>query len=238
VRGDARRRLVRRLDALFFAGLLITSGLAALLFWLEFYEGDEDDEPVAQVSTATLTHTPAVTHAQTSTATPTATATSSKTPPPTLTLTATNTLTATATATPRPGPDVAPLALADTYAGESLVITGEAEPGDTIQVYDRNVLVAEVEAGEDGGWMVELPDGLAAGPHALSAVAVGPDGVVSAAVPIGFQIGDAPTFTPTQTPTATQTATVTPTASFTATSTATVTPTATPTATVTATPLP
>ncbi|HML21020.1 MAG TPA: Ig-like domain-containing protein [Aggregatilinea sp.] len=34
-------RVVRRLDVLFLIGLVVTSGLAALLFWVEFYDKDE-----------------------------------------------------------------------------------------------------------------------------------------------------------------------------------------------------
>ncbi len=35
-------RVVRRLDVLFFVGLIVTSGLAAILFWVEFYDDGDD----------------------------------------------------------------------------------------------------------------------------------------------------------------------------------------------------
>jgi len=49
------RRLVQRLDILFFIGLLITSGLAALLFWTQFYGDDELQVVSALVHTTTPT---------------------------------------------------------------------------------------------------------------------------------------------------------------------------------------
>lgn len=255
---DYRRRLIRRLDLLFFIGLLTTSGLAALLFWTQFY--DNDDETVAAAPTATQTVTatatppptdtitplPTVTATHTPTASPTFTPTPSATD--TATVTTTATLTATLTPTPWPTPFVVPLTLAETYAGEPVVIGGTAQPGDTIQVIDQGTVLVSVPVADDGAWRVEFS--LSEGPHTLSVVAVSPDGVASASVPVGFEVNAAPTvtpspthtptFTPTDTATATETptatATVTHTPTDTATSTATATHTPTDTATATATP--
>jgi hypothetical protein len=312
VNADFRRRLVRRLDVLFFVGLLVTSGLAAILFWSEFYH-DEDGDTVAELpsatatsaptltvtatptdtpsdtptftptftatptdtvtptptATATWTHTPTDTPTDTPTHTATATATElpSETPTHTPTLsptatatelpsdtptttptpspTATNTLTPTPpptfTPTPWPVPVVDPLVLAETYAGEALTITGTALPGDTIQVYDRDILLATTVAGDDGRWVIDLPEGLPQGEHALSVAAIGPDGASSQRVSIGFQVGSAPTLPPTATPTSTSTVTPTKTPSPTHTATPTfspVPPTSTPTLTDTPTPSP
>lgn len=232
--GNLRRALVRRLDIVFLVGLVITSGLAAFLFWLEFDDA-QNNEANAEAPTATFT----LTYTLTFTATPTATATATNTPTPTFTSTATLTATATATVTatptniptetptatatitptPWPVPQVDPLALAGLFAGNPLVLSGAAQPGDMIQVYDQGELLASVTAAEDGSWLLVLPEGLAPGYHTLSVIAAGPGGVTSESVPVGFQVNDAPTATVT--PTAT--ATVTPTATYTATPTATLT---------------
>jgi len=77
VRTPDRHRLVRRLDTLFFVGLLVTSGLAALLFWTQFYL-DQEDVDAAPRSTST-----AAALGVTATRTP---------PPPTPTASLTNTV--------------------------------------------------------------------------------------------------------------------------------------------------
>lgn len=257
---DSRRRLVRRLDIVFFMGLLITSGLAALLFWSEFYDSEETlvvaDQPsptytatttktftatntatstptetATATFTATLTDTPTETNTHTPNPTDTSTATETFTPTLTNTLTevpsasftATNTRLPTFTPTPWPAPIVVPLALASTYAGEPITITGTAQPGDTIQVFDQDEMIGSSEADEAGEWEVAFPEGLSPGEHTLSVVAVGPQGAASQPVPIGFEVANAPT----QTATATNTPTLTQTATFTATSTLTITPSAT-----------
>ena len=56
---DLRQRLVHRLDMLFLAGLLISSGLAAVLFWTQFYDGTETSTVAAN---ATASFTPVPTH--------------------------------------------------------------------------------------------------------------------------------------------------------------------------------
>lgn len=215
---DFRQRLVRRLDVLFFIGLLTTSGLAAILFWTQFFDSEEADV-VAQPPSATITLPPTLiaTATRTPTATPTNTATDTATP--TNTATATQTSTATMTAVPPtltltstlwPAPMVAPLSLAETYAGEPLTITGTAQANDTIQVYDQDDLIASTIADDDGEWSVSLPGGLAEGAHQLSAIAIGPGGTESQPVPIPFQVANAPTLPPTNTllpPTATPTLT-------------------------------
>lgn len=123
-------------------------------------------------------------------------------------------------------PVVAPLALAGTYAGAPLLLSGQAGPGDILQVYDGQELIAIAVAGEDGVWAAELPGGLLEGEHALAVVAVAEDGATSPRVPVGFAMHLPPTATLTWTPAPTASATPTPTS--TATLTATATPTLTP----------
>jgi len=103
VRTPDRHRLVRRLDTLFFVGLLVTSGLAALLFWTQFYLDQEDvDAAPRSTSTAaalgvTATRTPLP---PTLTASPADTVTAL---PPTLTASPADTVTAVPpTGTPDP----------------------------------------------------------------------------------------------------------------------------------------
>lgn len=99
---EQQRRLVRRLDILFFAGLLITSGLAAVLFWTQFHMKDEDKAVAAAASPTamgTVYRTDTPTNTTTPSPTPTATDTPTNTPTASPTPTATDTLTHTPTAT-------------------------------------------------------------------------------------------------------------------------------------------
>ena len=191
-----RRRMVRRLDV-FIAVLLITSAVAAVLFGLHYVTEDEDQSSlVTLTSTITLTATSSATPTPTSTPsappslTPTATATLTPTwtSTPTAVPTATLTVTPTATATSWPVPVVAPLSLGEYLRRAVGRLTGTAQPGDTIQVYDQDQPVGSAVAGADGTWMVELAAGLAEGYHVLSVVAVSPDGSTSAVAPVGFQV--------------------------------------------------
>ncbi|MBN1966285.1 MAG: hypothetical protein JW910_16675, partial [Anaerolineae bacterium] len=110
VNGDSRHRLVHRLDILFFIGLLTTSGLAALLFWTQFYDGEAQETavplPVQATALAAGTPTDTAIPTQTETSTATATPTTTETPTPSATATSTPTITpsdtATATFTPTP----------------------------------------------------------------------------------------------------------------------------------------
>ena len=230
---ESRRRLIRRLDVIFLVGLLVTSGLAALLFWTQFYDGDDDEDVMVEAISGTGTPTPTV--SVTVTDVPTATPSETMTP----TLTATPTETVSPEPSPaKPSPQVAPLALAGTYAGEPFLITGESDPGDTIEVYDNDSLIALSQANAAGVWIVEMPSGLDEGSHSLAVVAIGSDGTTSALVPIGFDVLAAPTGTPvppTETPLPTDTATIAPTETPLPTDTATIVPTETPLPTATAT---
>ena len=98
---------------------------------------------------------------------------------------------------------------------------GQAAPGDILQVYDGEELVAIAVAGDDGAWEAELPGGLLQGEHALTVVAVAEDGTASQRVPVGFAMELPPTATLTWTPSPTPAATHTPTPTATLTATAT-----------------
>jgi hypothetical protein len=219
---DSRQRLVRRLDMFFFAGLLVTSGLAALLFFTQFYSG-EANQPTATL-TATNPNTPTITGTLTATGTPTAVST------------------ATETLTPRPTPFVTLLSLAATYAGEPLTVSGSAQPGALIIVYDHETLIASGTAANDGTWTVEVPGGLPEGQHVLSVEAILLEGGTISSAPLSFDlkrlVTPTPTLTYTPTPTEippTLTRTPTPTEIPSDTPSPTMTETATPTFTATAT---
>ncbi|MEP0764320.1 MAG: hypothetical protein HRF48_16430, partial [Chloroflexota bacterium] len=194
---DVRRRVVRRLDALLLAGLLLTSGAAGLFFALRFYNGGESQAE----SPADAAPTPTASPAEVGERAPVA------------------------------PPVVEPLALAGTYAGAPLLLSGQAGPGDILQVYDGEELIAIAVAGEDGAWEAALSGGLLEGEHALAVVAVAEDGAVSQRVPVGFAVELPPTATLTWTPSPTASATDTPAPTATLTATATPPPTDTPTLT-------
>ncbi len=231
------RRLVRRIDVVFFVILLITSGLAALFFWLEFYNGDQDDEQaVASRATATATLTFTATDTPTRTRTPTVTASPTATATSTATATPTRTPTPTPTVTPWPTPGIDPLP-GTLFAGESVPISGQALPHDTIHVYAAGgEWIAAAVADGDGNWSVALPGTFAEGMHTLAVTALSESGASSEPVSVSFDVLPPPTATATPTTTPTATATATPTA--TASPTATRTPTATATVTVSPTPSP
>jgi len=55
-------------------------------------------------------------------------------------------------------------------ASEPLPFEGTAAPGANVRLYDGDTLLGEIAADADGKWRFELPEALAAGAHALSAV--------------------------------------------------------------------
>jgi hypothetical protein len=226
------------MDSALILAALATAGLAAVLFWAAWRNSDEEEaeQPTATASltasptvtlspTLTLTFTPTATNTLTPTRipsdTPTPTATFTHTPTPTDTPTPTATATPTHTPTdtttftpsptntPYPVPIVNPITLAETYAGEPILINGEAMPKDTITLLDNGAVIFQVQADEAGDWEIDLEDGLAAGSHQLELFAQSADGIQSAIIPLGFVVNDAPTATPTPSPTATNTATYT-----------------------------
>lgn len=238
------RRLVRRLDVLLIAALLVTSGFAAVLFGSQFFLDDEEQPAGPQLTETAFaalpspTVTPASTATDTPTATLTASATATDTPTstPEPTDTATPTATFTPTATPWPAPVVAWLQ-PPIYAGVPLTVSGQALPFDTIHVYDNGVWIAGIFADDEGDWSVALPEGLSEGAHTLAIVAVSRDGATSDPARMAVQVTQAPpTPTATATPEPTDTPTATATDTPTATATPTVTLTSTPTDTATAAP--
>ncbi len=205
-------RLVRRLDAVLLAGLLLCSALAALALSLRGSDGTR----LALLATTPPTATPS----------PTPTATATRTPPPTATRTPrpsptpSRTLPPSRTPTPPPPPRVEPLNLTGIYAGTRFTVRGTGTPGHTIALYDNDILLATTRVSASGRWQIVVP-GLSVGAHALVVVAIGPQGNSSEPAPVGFAIVHAPTATasatasPTRTPsataaTATDTATRTP----------------------------
>lgn len=117
---EARRRLVYRLDLIVIIALLITSGLAAVLFALQV-EGEDDDDSAADV----VVSVPTATHTAVATATllPTVTPTSSSLPPTTLTLTPTVTVSATPTVIVTASPTVTHTPTATITASATLTHT-------------------------------------------------------------------------------------------------------------------
>ncbi len=66
-------------------------------------------------------------------------------------------------------------------ASEPLTFEGTAAPGAKVRLYDGETLLGEVAAAADGKWRFELPEALAAGAHALSAVVLDVAGQEAAA---------------------------------------------------------
>ena len=158
------------------------------------------------------------------TTTPAPTMTPQPTVTPTATPTATATPTVTPTATPTPVPTLAPVTVTATEvsaAGDVVTVVGQAAPGTELIV-----TVAEqsytTTAGEDGRWVVQLPQ-LPSGAYAVTARAVGASPASVSEITL---VVATPTPAPTPTP-----PTPTPTAELTATATQTAIPTATPTVT-------
>jgi len=213
---------------------LVTTGLATLFFWLAWVQTRPTDDtpeeaqttiiateapveqsPSATVTvtlTSTITPTPTNTPTRAATETPTVTPSLTSTDTPTATNTPSPTHTLTHTATPYPVPEVNPIALAETYAGEPISISGQAQPEDTITLLDNGEMLISVPADSNGDWEINLDDGLMAGGHLLELFVTSPTGVESAIIPLGFIVNVAPTDTPTSTPTATHTHTHTATA--------------------------
>jgi LysM repeat protein len=91
-----------------------------------------------------------------------------------------------------PGVPLAPDALGQ--------VTGTAQPGDRILLYDGARKIGEAQADADGNWRLTLPE-LAPGRHALWAQVVRPDGSIAAASRITLLRVAEGTEPPTPTPT-------------------------------------
>lgn len=255
-------RLVRRLDVLFLIGLLITSGLAAILFWVEFYDKDETTTQlpsVIQVGEALPTGMPpAVEGIPTMTATPLPTGslhpvqTEAVTEAPAITLeppaviteepealplgetvetaeaadgqggmTAQEGLTPTGAVallpsptqevlpspvvrptstpsnTPFPRATAAPVT-ATTAASLALpVVSGTAQPGDAVELYENGVLVATATADAQGVWTAALPEGVDPGSVVVVTIVAGD--LSGQGGPLGFDLEQTPTVTPSLT---------------------------------------
>ena len=71
-------------------------------------------------------------------------------------------------------------------------LTGIATPGTKIQLFDGDKQIAETTTGPDGKWSLALP-ALSAGPHSLTAHAVGADGsVLGTSAPLSVAVGGTP----------------------------------------------
>lgn len=265
MRAHDRRRLVRRLDALFFVGLLASSGLAAILFWTQFYL-DRDDANAAPRST--------VAAALDATATPTAVPpTWTPSPPPTeiapspqletsLEATATAaqpdrqpspaersgmdgtpvallqaTRTPTRTAQPETD-DVTPQALPGVHISRPVTLSGKTEPGYTVEVYDGDELLGTTIAGPSGLWSLGLLPDMPEGDYVLTILLIDLDDEIHQTSQVAFTLGPLPTATATQTPGDTPTRTPTSTATLTPTPSRTPSPSPTASPSPTETPVP
>lgn len=269
-------RLTRRLDILFLIGLIITSGLAALLFWLEFYDDDEPStdlpsmmSPVGAAPTGTATATGAAEGSGGALVTPTPDVTAATgedatamgeaiplaertdtfsgpvdgqggaadaggTEQPTLTAlpttppgTQATSAVAQARITPTRGaadgfpsptqeaftPPAGPtLGTEGDDAGEPAVITGTAQPGDLIELYDDGQLIATAIADALGEWSITLPGTSAEEAAGLTVVTIVPGDVSGQGGPFDFDLTGTATIRPTVTAAAsTSTATPSPT---------------------------
>ena len=280
-------RVVRRLDVLFLIGLLITSGLAAILFWVEFYDKDESTTQlpsVMQVGAAQSTETPlaleatqpAVEHMPTMTATPVPTQAATEpfdvmqteavtgepgvigaeavgTPVAVVSTTTLSPVSSTEEAeslplgegvgtaeavdgqggmtvqdgqtptsvvallasptqeilpslttqpmntpsnTPFPRATVVPVTA--TFASPVLpTVSGTAEPGDGVELYEDGVLVATATADAQGVWTAMLPEGV--DPSSVVVVTIVPGDLSGQGGPLAFDLERTPTVTPSLT---------------------------------------
>jgi hypothetical protein len=134
----------------------------------------------------------------------------SPTPPPTVAAAALSPSPGTPTLTPSPAPAgtlppvptprVEPLALEALYAGVPFGVEGRALPGQTIAIFDNDVLLGQWTVDSSGRWRIEVPAGLPVGEHRLVVVAIGPDGRRSEAAPAGFTLIHAPVLAATAEP--------------------------------------
>lgn len=67
-----------------------------------------------------------------------------------------------------------------------VVFSGKAQPGDKIQVYVDDKLVARTEAGSDGAWSAKPDASVSAGTHRVRVDKVRPDGSVLARIELPF----------------------------------------------------
>ncbi len=80
--------------------------------------------------------------------------------------------------------------MAGLRAGAPVALTGTAEPGARVQLFDGDKLLGETTAGPDGKWTLDLP-ALAAGGHSLTAQTTGADGAAAASQPVTFDLPQA-----------------------------------------------
>jgi large repetitive protein len=119
------------------------------------------------------------------------------------------------TPTPTPIPRVSAPVVPDLVPGKPLApdatqaITGTAQPGDKILLYDGAMRIGEAQVDADGNWSIDLA-GLPLGTHGLWAQVVGPDGKIVAASPLTVVTIAAPEAEATATPTESTTALATP----------------------------
>lgn len=257
-------RLVRRLDALFLAGLLVTSGLAALLFWTQFYvEGDAEGAPrstseaaVAAAEDDTATPEPSLIPPDTALSPqPDASAVAAATAPEpdreplpeegSVSIDGTPVALLQGTRTPQPGAtDTTPQVLPGVYVSRPVTLSGKSQPGYTVEVYDGDELMGTAVAGPSGLWSLTLPADMPEGDYVLTIQVYDLDGAIHQTSQVAFTLGPmltatgtlTPGDTPTRTPTPSRTPTLTRTARPTVTLTRT--PTRTPSPTRTDSPVP
>lgn len=168
-----------RLDSALLALLLITSGLVVIFLLAARGAGLGAVSPTPPPTAAAAALSP-------SPGTPTLTPSPTQaTPAPADTL------------PPVPTPRVEPLALEALYAGVPFGVEGLALPGQTIAIFDNDVLLGQWTVDSSGRWRIEVPAGLPVGEHRLVVVAIGPDGRRSEAAPAGFTLIHAPALAAT-----------------------------------------
>jgi hypothetical protein len=129
-----------------------------------------------------------------------------------------------------PTPRVEPLDLTGLFAGQRFTVHGQGVPGQTIALYDNDLLVGTRVVDTYGNWEIAITQGLPTGEHRLVVVAIGLDGGRSEVAPVGFtmlQAGPGESL-PASSPTAADLATIAPTSNLPPTVTPTLEPSATP----------
>ena len=180
--GPGPERMLGRFDGALLAGLLICSALVTVFllvgraFWLAPQTTPAPGaSPLAETLTVTLTPLPTAIIAMAGTSEPSATPPVPANTPEVV-----------------PTPRVEPLDLAGLFAGMRFEVRGQGVPGQTIALYDNDLLVGTRVVDPDGSWEIALAQGLPIGEHRLVAVAIGLDGGRSEVAPVGFTVLSGP----------------------------------------------
>lgn len=199
---NGSRALVRRLDVALLWGLLALAALGGVFLMLRggrLLLRPPDPDATAIAGRPSVTVCASITSTLATTASPASTTTLLPDTPDTPDTPGTSGTPGTP-GTPAPAaspafspvptivpPQVDPLDLSALYAGMPFSVSGTGAPGDTVALFDNDLLEATQIVGADGAWQITVR-GLSVGEHRLTVAAITPAGARSPTVPVGFLI--------------------------------------------------